>query len=161
MNKYSIYFDTSIINFLFADDAPEKRDITIEYFENYVKTNMYNHYVSKIVVDEILRTKNIEKREKLLNVIDEFQLPFLPLEPEDEINNLVAHYIRKSIVPENKIDDAFHVAVVIVHKIDILLSRNFRHLANINKERKFLIANFELGYTYSPRLTNPMEVFND
>ena len=42
MNKYSIYFDTSIINFLFANDAPEKRDITIEYFKNYVKTNIFS-----------------------------------------------------------------------------------------------------------------------
>ncbi len=28
MKKLRIYLDTSVINFLFADDAPEKRDAT-------------------------------------------------------------------------------------------------------------------------------------
>ena len=41
MKKLKIYLDTSVINFLFADDAPEKRDITIEFFEHYVKTKFY------------------------------------------------------------------------------------------------------------------------
>ena len=29
MKKLRIYLDTSVISFLFADDAPEKRDITL------------------------------------------------------------------------------------------------------------------------------------
>ncbi len=160
MYKYKIYLDTSIINFLFADDAPEKRDITIEYFENYIKTNYYEHDVSKIVVDEILRTRDQEKKEKLLNVIEQYNLEYLPLTPIGEINELAVHYIEKGIIPEKKLDDALHVAVATRHNIDILLSWNFKHLANINKERKILISNLELGYTHSLRLTNPMEVYN-
>ena len=34
--KLKIYLDTSIINFLFADDAPEKKEVTIDFFENYL-----------------------------------------------------------------------------------------------------------------------------
>ena len=34
MKKLKIYLDTSVINFLFADDSPEKQDITIEFFES-------------------------------------------------------------------------------------------------------------------------------
>ena len=30
MKKLVVYLDTSVLNFLFADDAPEKRDITLE-----------------------------------------------------------------------------------------------------------------------------------
>ena len=33
MKKLRIYLDTSVINFLFADDAPEKRDATVEFFK--------------------------------------------------------------------------------------------------------------------------------
>ena len=36
MKLLKIYFDTSVINFLFAEDAPQLRDATIEFFEDYV-----------------------------------------------------------------------------------------------------------------------------
>lgn len=161
MNKLKIYFDTSVINFLFADDSPEKRDITVEYFNDYVKQNVYEHYISQIVIDEIQRTTNIKQKDQLLQVIDRFNLPFLPLEPEMQINELALAYIKKNVIPEKKLDDALHVAIATIHNIDILLSWNYKHLANINKERQILIVNLELGYYKTPRLTNPMEVFND
>ena len=42
MKKLKIYLDTSIINFLFADDAPEKRDVTREFFSEYIRAgNLY------------------------------------------------------------------------------------------------------------------------
>ena len=31
----SIYLDTSVINFLFADDAPEKKEVTVDFFNNF------------------------------------------------------------------------------------------------------------------------------
>lgn len=161
MNKLKIYFDTSVINFLFADDSPEKRDITVEYFNDYVKQNVYEHYISQIVIDEIQRTTNIKQKDQLLQVIDRFNLPFLPLEPEMQINELALAYIKKNVIPEKKLDDALHVAIATIHNIDILLSWNYKHLANINKEKQILIVNLELGYYKTPRLTNPMEVFND
>jgi hypothetical protein len=33
-----VYLDTSVINFLFADDPPEKKEITIDFFENFIRT---------------------------------------------------------------------------------------------------------------------------
>jgi len=34
MRKLKLYLDTSVWNFFFADDAPEKRDITKEFFDS-------------------------------------------------------------------------------------------------------------------------------
>jgi hypothetical protein len=42
-----------------------------------------------------------------------------------------------------------------------LLSWNFRHLANINREAKILIANSERGYRYPLRILSPLEVSNE
>ncbi|MCX7002688.1 MAG: hypothetical protein NTV22_05365 [bacterium] len=42
MKKLRIYLDTSVINFLFADDAPEKRDITREFFAERLVRHMAN-----------------------------------------------------------------------------------------------------------------------
>lgn len=48
MNKLKIYLDTSVINFLFADDAPEFKEITKDFFEKYVTE--YDVYISDIVI---------------------------------------------------------------------------------------------------------------
>ncbi|MDI6736389.1 MAG: hypothetical protein QME42_09415 [bacterium] len=38
---------------------------------------------------------------------------------------------------------------------------NYRHLANINKERKIIADNLEEGYNYPLRLITPMEVMGE
>ena len=45
-----VYLDTSVINFLFADDAPEKKEITIDFFDNFIKTGIYKPYISNFVL---------------------------------------------------------------------------------------------------------------
>ena len=34
MKRLSIYLDTSVVSFLYAEDEPELRDITVEFFES-------------------------------------------------------------------------------------------------------------------------------
>ena len=159
--KINVFLDTSVINFLFADDAPEKRDVTVEYFAKYVKTNKYHHLVSEFVVEEISKTSNIEQRTKLLNVIEEYDISVPEIENGDEILELAEKYIKGGILSQNSLYDSLHVAFCTVNKIDLLLSWNFKHLSNFNKERLFQIKNLELGYLFTPRLYNPMEAFNE
>mgnify|MGYP003566002004 CR=1 FL=1 len=82
MKKLQIYLDTSIINHLDADDAPELRDLTIEFFNNYVKTGKYDVYISPIVINEIEKNKDTKRREVLLNLSScgnrLFHLEFFP-----------------------------------------------------------------------------------
>ena len=68
MKKLRIYLDTSVINFLFADDAPEKRDLTAEFFKRVVR-HADNVFVSKLVVDEVGRTRNEVRRAALRAVL--------------------------------------------------------------------------------------------
>lgn len=46
-------------------------------------------------------------------------------------------------------------------EFDILLSWNFKHLANINKQEKINSLNLTLGYRKPLLLLNPMEVFDE
>ncbi len=156
MKKLRIYLDTSVINFLFADDAPEKRDVTRKFFEKHISN--YEVFVSAVVLDEIRRTRDISKRDRLLGAITSRDMKQLPLEPETEIKNLSKKYIVKGVIPLKKNDDALHLAICTVHSIDVLISWNFEHLANINKERRVLAVNQELGYYYPMRITTPLEV---
>lgn len=41
MKKLKVYIDTSIISFLFAEDAPEYMRITRDFFENYLLEVLY------------------------------------------------------------------------------------------------------------------------
>ena len=49
-----------------------------------------------------------------------------------------------------------HVAYATVHSMDILLSWNFKHIANVRKEELFLAINKEMGYNYPMRIISPM-----
>jgi len=113
-------------------------------------------YVSEVVIREIEQTSDENQKERLLNVIAEFDLRVLPL--TDEANKLALLYLAERILPEKKLDDARHIALTTVNQIDILLSWNFKHLANINKQLAVKVINEREGYYYPMLLTNPMEV---
>ena len=53
MKNLSVYLDTSVINFLFADDSPERKAITIDFFDNFIQTGIYETYISDVVIAEI------------------------------------------------------------------------------------------------------------
>jgi hypothetical protein len=164
MRKLKIYLDTSIINFMIAEDAPDYRYDTEFFFETVIAPNKVESYISKVVIDEINNTENLKKREELLDVIKKYpNIKMLVAKDENvgEIAFLAETYLNKEIIPRKKIADALHIAYSTVFEMDILLSWNFKHLANINKEHKILIENKLNGYSYPFRMANPLEVLND
>ena len=156
MKKLKIYLDTSVINFLFADDVPEFKKITEDFFENYVKKERYFVYISDVVIREIEKTKDITQKTRLLEVVKKYALRILTL--NEESDKLAKIYIKEKIIPARKIEDAQHIAISTCNQIDILLSWNFKHLANIQKQIDVKIVNEREGYFYPLILTNPMEV---
>jgi len=40
VNQIKVYLDTSVINFFFADDAPDLKMATIDFFDNFIKTSL-------------------------------------------------------------------------------------------------------------------------
>mgnify|MGYP001616421264 CR=1 FL=1 len=161
MKKLKIYLDTSILSFVFADDAPEYKSLTCEFFDQQVMPGHYDVYISKIVIDEIDKTSSAEKKAGMLSLIEKYRLNILPLDKQEEIATLASHYLKAKIVPANKLEDALHVAYAVIYDIDILVSWNFKHLANLNKERGFNRINLEVGYKASLRLGNLTEVLGD
>ena len=64
--KLKLYFDTSVFNFAFADDTPDKKTITLKLIDD-VKTNKYNVYISAVVLREIREAQREKGKE-----VDEF-----------------------------------------------------------------------------------------
>lgn len=160
MKLLKIYLDTSVINFLYADDAPEKKEITEEFFEQFVKTKKYDVYISNIVISEIEATNDLEKRKKLIQVIKKYSIKFVDIQVSDEITSLAELYIEHEVIPQTKLIDAYHVAISVINEMNILLSWNFRHLANINRETKINVVNLANNYTHNIRIVSPLEVLD-
>lgn len=157
MKKLKVYLDTSIINFLFADDAPAYRDLTIEFFQKY--SSDYFIYISDIVIEEINKTKDLIKKLNLLEVIEENDFFKLPI--NQEVLQLANKYIDERIIPIQSINDARHIAITTVYEIDILLSWNLKHIANVKKQLQVKLVNEKEGYYYPIALLNPSNLIGD
>jgi len=156
MKKMRIYVDTSVINFLFADDAPDLKRVTVEFFDQYA--SQYDLFISRVVLEEVEADPNLEHRAKLLDAVPRYNLQRIDTRREAEIDALAVAYIRKGLFPGSKFNDALHVAYAVVCDMDVLLSWNFKHLANLRKETLIMAANLELEYRRPLRIVSPMEV---
>ncbi len=158
MAKPTIYLDTSVINFLYADDAPEKKEITVAFFDDFISKSLYETFITEYVLDEINQTYNEQDRNRLLEAVQNHPITILPLKNSKEVVSLAKIYLASGILPPKKIFDALHVACCTVSKIDYLVSWNYKHLANINRERRILAKNYELGFMHSLKIITPFEL---
>ncbi len=161
MKKLRIYLDTSVINFLFADDAPEKRDITREFFATHF--GAYDVTISDLVLVEIGRTRDEKRRDLLRGAVSAYGLAPVAFseDDEDEIEGLAELYVREGVIPARKRDDAMHVAICTVLEYDVLLSWNFKDLANVRKQTRINAVNQQQGYLKPLLLLTPLEVMGD
>ena len=90
--------------------------------------------------------------------LDKPAVALIPPPRRREVEALAELYLSRDAMPPAKINDAIHVAFATVHEMDILLSWNFKHLANVNKEARVSALNAEAGYRRGLRLTSPLEV---
>lgn len=154
MRKLKLYLETSVWNFYFADDAPEKRDITKVFFDS-LREDPYEIFVSEVVIKEINDAPQ-PKKKALLDLINKYAP--IELEITEEANELTEFYMDHGIVPKGKRDDAFHVAIATAAEMDAVISWNYQHLVNLRKAELFNGVNLEKGYTKRLEIVTPMEV---
>jgi predicted nucleic acid-binding protein len=152
--------DTSVPNFLFAEDSPEKREVTEDLFENFIKPSVYRAFISPVVLAEVEDTMDNDKRRKLIDVFEQYPIELLELtdNEENEIQELADKYVEARIIPERKIADALHIAICVIHNMDYLVSWNYKHLANVNREQRIRLLNWNLGYRVDLRIITPLEL---
>jgi len=157
MKKLKLYLDTSVWNFYYADDAPEKRDATKQFFEN-LRAGIYEIYSSVVVIREIENADEATMT-RLASLMNQYA-PIL-LELNEEIDAMADIYLDAGIVPLKKRDDALHIAVSTFHEMDALISWNYKHLANLNKKEKVRAVNILHGYLKELEMITPLEVIGD
>jgi hypothetical protein len=155
MKKLRIYLDTSIVNFLFAEDSPDFQRVTEDFFAKHAQK--YELYASEVLLAEVSRDPNPEHRQKLLEVLERYPIALLPTNRRADVERLAELYMARSALPASKRDDAFHVGYATVFGMDILLSWNFKHLANVRREKLIAEINQAAGYPELLRLLSPLE----
>ncbi|MGR3311558.1 MAG: PIN domain-containing protein [Candidatus Brocadiales bacterium] len=157
MNRPQLYLETSVWNFYFADDTPEKKEITLRFFDK-IKEGEYEVFVSDVIIEEIGRATE-EKKHLLLNLIKEYNPKRLII--NEEVVVLAQKYISERIFPVEKIEDAIHAAVATIYEMDALISWNLKHLANLKKMELINGINMKEGYFKRLELITPMEVSDE
>jgi len=109
------------------------------------------------VIDELSNAPEA-KRDKMLNLILEFDIPIL--EPNDEAAKLAEIYVAEGVIPQKYRTDGLHIAVATVNDLDMIISMNFQHI--VKRKTKMLTGNINAlnGYR-AVEIYNPMEVVED
>jgi predicted nucleic acid-binding protein len=121
----SIYLETTIFNFPFADDAPQYKTDTLRLFEE-IKAGKFIPYTSEYVIRELEDTRDVEKLSNMKALISDNNVKVLPT--NTEYKRLADVYVSAGIIPEKYNTDAFHIAVATVAGLDYIVSLNFKHI---------------------------------
>jgi len=70
------------------------------------------------------------------------------------IKEIIEIYISNHLMPKEEFGDAYHLAIASYYKIDILLTWNLAHLANLNKLDHMERINYKLKLN-TPRILTP------
>jgi len=81
---------------------------------------------------------------KLVHKIPENCL--ISLDFTDEAEELANHYISEKVLGKASLNDAYHIAIATINRLDVLVSWNFRHIVNFDKIKAFNAINLKNGY---------------
>lgn len=79
---------------------------------------------------------------------------------DDETDILAKSYIYEGVVTEKFFEDAQHIAIATVYKVDVLVSWNFRHIVNLNKIKLYNSVNLKNGYQ-TLEIRTPREILEE
>ena len=136
--KLRVYLDTSVIGGYFDE---EFEDDTQLFFDRIFQKD-FLVYFSEISETELSLAPEFVKDLK-------FKIPqdcYRYLELDEESKELAEIYIREKILGKASLDDAYHIAIATVNRLDVLVSWNFKHIVNFDKIKQFNSINLRLGY---------------
>jgi len=145
--KLTVYIETSLVSYLTA--LPSQNIITAanqlvtqEWWDT--RRLDFDLFISQFVLDEASQGNAI-KAAKRLDILKE--IPLLTL--NDEAIELGLAFLQEKALPSKATEDAYHIALATVYKINYLLTWNCKHIANLQIQRKLRQISAERGYELS------------
>ncbi len=145
MHALSLYLDTSVIGGYYD---PEFMADTRALWR-LREAGRFQFITSQLVFQEVAGAP-----ERVRELMRSTFSPDDVLERTAEVEALAQAYLAQKVVPPAFDDDARHVAVCTVARIEYLVNWNFKHLANVRRESGFNAVNLLQGYS-SVRIVVP------
>ena len=150
--RLRVYIDTSVIGGCFDREFNEWSNLLFDEFRNGKKIAV----LSDITLDELeLAGQEIKN---VVNRIPEKYREYLI--QDEEVIELAEKYITDGAVTMKFFEDALHIAIATINKVDVLVSWNFKHIVNINRIRLYNSVNLKSGYSMID-IRNPREVLTE
>jgi predicted nucleic acid-binding protein len=151
----TVYIETSILGYLTARSTKNliiaaNIEITKDWWN--LRRNTFTLYVSQIVLDEATRGDE-EISAQRLAAVQGFPL----LEVTEAVQNLAVQFMTRSNLPPKASDDAIHIALATVNRLDYLLTWNCKHIANAQIQKKLIEICSDFGYSL-PIICTPYEL---
>lgn len=151
MHKFRIYIDTSFIGGCFDKEFEKWSNILFNEFVRGKKIAV----ISDIMLEELSKAPNW-----ISNKINELDSSNFELIYQDsESVELAQKYIDSNAIPEKCREDALHIALATVNKVDVLVSWNFKHIVNYDRILKYNAVNLVNGYKVV-EIRSPKELIN-
>ena len=153
-----VYIETTIISYLTAKPsknvlAAAWQELTREWWDR--RRLHFDLFTSELVRAESYKG-DAEAARRRLNFLEEIPI----LTTTDSAVELARKMINEGPLPEKAIDDALHIALSAVHRIDYLMTWNFKHIDNA--EMKPSIRELCMLYNhYCPEICTPQELMGE
>ena len=138
--KENIYLDTSVISAYFDSRAPERQQLTLEFWKSIV---LFKSHISEIVLNEISRIPDDQLRQNVRKLISE---GFTVLKVTPEAQQLAEIYVQEKLFPQKFMDDALHLALATTAGLDVIVSWNFAHFVKRKTRLLSSLINAREGY---------------
>jgi hypothetical protein len=147
-----IYLDTSVIGGCFDTEFMEWSNKLIDEILAGERLSV----LSDITIDEIQDgPEHVRKKmDELLKSNNEL------VAADKETDDLAKKYILEGAISENYFEDAQHIAIGTVFKVDVLVSWNFKHIVNLDKIRLYNAVNLKNGYQIL-EIRTPREILKE
>ena len=156
MKILRIYLETTVFNFKFAEDSPDKKeDVNKLFYE--IGQGKYIPYTSDYVLQELLKAEE-PKRTKMVDLIGQYDITFLDADENAEI--LADKYVFENIIPKKYKTDGIHIAMATIYDLDIIVSYNFHHIVKLKTIIGTESINLREGYK-KIGIYSPTEVIED
>lgn len=157
--KPRVYVETSVISYLTNRPALDvitagHQATTLKWWDEQ-RAN-YDVVISQFVLDEISAGDSKAAAKRLESVVG---IPLLDTAPL-EIAMLAQALIDRRALPQKAFLDASHIAVCAVLGVDVLLTWNFKHIANGAMMRHIERVCVENGFD-CPQLLTPLQLLGD
>lgn len=157
-----LYIETSVFGFSFDQHEENrcKRDATQRLFAQ-IRDGIFGGYTGAATILELERTEDKQLRDAMFELLADTGIQLLRIDADlqREVGLLAGEYVSKGAIPQSKTDDAIHIATMVVRpELDVLVTWNCRHIANLSVERKVRAITLGCGYEFNFRIMTPEEV---